>query len=74
MPLWKVEHCAADVVIDKSSQDWVALARKSAPDGYHAVFDANGVATMQTSYDILARNGRLVTDAACRVQRCSRVL
>eukprot|EP00438_Fugacium_kawagutii_P025370 Skav236532 [mRNA] locus=scaffold78:1094282:1122857:- [translate_table: standard] len=39
----------ADVVIDKSSEDWVRAAQKHAPDGYRAIFDANGVATLKAA-------------------------
>lgn len=56
----KVPHCGADNVIDKSSSDWAAAARRIAPQGYRAIFDANGVSTLSTSYDLLCRNGRLV--------------
>eukprot|EP00434_Breviolum_minutum_P008802 symbB.v1.2.007761.t1/scaffold480.1/size253386/23 len=56
----KVSSCKADVVIDKSSEDWVKAAHHHAPEGYRAVFDANGVATLKASYNLLARNGRLV--------------
>lgn len=59
----KVEHAlamGADAVIDKSRDDLWAAAREHAPDGYHAVFDANGVATLRQSYRHLAPTGRLV--------------
>ena len=47
-------------VIDKSSADWVAEAVALAPDGFDAVFDANGVSTLQASFDLLAPMGKLV--------------
>lgn len=47
-------------VIDKSAGDWVAAARGIAPGGFHAVFDANGVSTLQASFDALAPMGKLV--------------
>ncbi len=50
----------ADEVIDKSSEDLWAAARRHAPKGYDFVFDANGAATLQRSYDHLASPGRLV--------------
>ncbi|HRG16294.1 MAG TPA: medium chain dehydrogenase/reductase family protein [Pseudomonadota bacterium] len=59
----KVEHCSrmgAEHVIDKSRDDLWAAAKRVAPDGYHAVFDANGVATLRQSYAHLAPTGRLV--------------
>lgn len=54
------EQAGAHVVIDKSSQDLWAAAERAAPDGYAAIFDANGVATLAASYAHLARTGRLV--------------
>ena len=60
----KVEACrelGADVVIDKSSEDlWAAARAASGPEGFAAVFDANGVSTLRASYEALARCGRLV--------------
>ena len=59
----KVDVCrglGADVVIDKSSQPLWEAARAAAPDGFAAIFDANGVATLAQSYAHLARTGKLV--------------
>ncbi len=59
----KVEHCqrmGAHRVIDKSREDLWTLAKTDAPGGYHAIFDANGVATLRDSYAHLAPTGRLV--------------
>ncbi len=59
----KIDHCArmgADRVIDKSHEDVWTAARTDAPEGYHAIFDANGVATLRASYAHLAPTGRLV--------------
>lgn len=50
----------ATQVIDKSTSDWVAAAKAIAPEGFHAVFDANGVSTLQASFDLLAPMGKLV--------------
>jgi NADPH:quinone reductase-like Zn-dependent oxidoreductase len=50
----------ADVVIDKAHEDLWARAEAVAPDGYTAIFDANGVATLRQSYEHLAPTGRLV--------------
>lgn len=50
----------ADVVIDKQREDLWACARRAAPDGYDAVFDANGYETLRKSYSSLAPTGRLV--------------
>ena len=47
-------------VIDKSCGDWAAAAKAIAPAGFDAVFDANGVATLQASFDQLAPMGKLV--------------
>ncbi len=59
----KIEFCrqlGADFVIDKSKQDLWAEAAKISPTGYAAVFDANGLETIQDSYDHTARCGSLV--------------
>mmetsp|Transcript_46587 Transcript_46587/g.117298 ORF Transcript_46587/g.117298 Transcript_46587/m.117298 type:complete len:357 (+) Transcript_46587:52-1122(+) len=59
----KVETCqklGADHVIDKSSEDLWAVARALSPKGYYAIFDANGVETIQQSFDHLALGGKLV--------------
>ena len=50
----------AHEVIDRSTEDLWRLARRHAPDGYDAIFDANGVATLRESYEHLASRGRLV--------------
>ena len=36
------------------------MAASAAPNGYAAIFDANGVATLRQSYDHLAQTGTLV--------------
>lgn len=56
----KVASCGADIVVDKSCEDWFAVAKRHSPEGYCAVFDANGVASLSSSYKLLSRNGRLV--------------
>jgi len=50
----------AGAIIDKSTEDLWRAARRHAPDGYDAVFDANGVETLGESYEHLAAPGRLV--------------
>ncbi len=50
----------ADEVIDKSSEELWPAARRHAPDGYHFVFDANGIPTLRQSYRHLAAPGKLV--------------
>lgn len=60
----KVQFCkslGADYVIDKSCSNLWAEAKKISPDGYAAIFDANGVDTLSDSYEHLSRCGRLVT-------------
>lgn len=60
----KVEFCkklGADYVIDKSSSTLWTEAKKYSPNGYVAIFDANGVDTLSDSYENLSRCGRLVT-------------
>ena len=48
-------------MIDKSTQDLWSTAADLTVNGYKAIFDANGVETLQQSYNNLARGGRLVT-------------
>lgn len=50
--------CAA--VIDKSCENWWQRTRELAPNGFQAVFDANGVSTLSQSYAQLAPAGRLL--------------
>lgn len=60
----KVAFCknlGADYVIDKSCSNLWAEAKSISPDGYVAIFDANGVDTLSESYEHLSRCGRLVT-------------
>jgi len=59
----KVDHGRAmgcDAVIDKSCVDVWDEARRIAPGGYDAIFDANGGASLRRGYDHLARPGKLV--------------
>jgi len=50
----------ASHVIVRPAGDWAASARQIAPQGFHAVFDANGVATLRDSFALLAPMGQLV--------------
>lgn len=50
----------ADAVIDKSSEDLWAAARRHAPDRYDVVFDANGVETLKDSLRHVGSPGKLV--------------
>ncbi len=59
----KKDHCltlGADFVIDKSKEDLWAKAEEISPGGFVAMFDANGVETLQYSYDHLCNCGSLV--------------
>ncbi len=59
----KVDHAramGADEIIDKSSQELWPEVERLAPEGFDAVFDANGVETLKQSYAHLAPTGRLV--------------
>jgi len=55
-----VRALGADVVVDKSRADLWAVARASAPDGFAAIFDANGPPTLRAGYRHLMPSGRLV--------------
>ncbi len=50
----------ADEVIDKTTEDLWRAAERYAPQGYDAVFDANGIATLEASYRHVRPSGRLV--------------
>ncbi|MGB0647004.1 MAG: synaptic vesicle VAT-1 family membrane protein [Bradymonadia bacterium] len=47
-------------IIDKQSDDLWSRARAIAPEGYDLIFDANGVSTLNQSYEHLRRPGKLV--------------
>lgn len=49
-----------DVVIDRSQDDLWEIARSASPEGYSAIMDASGVATIAQSYEHLAPTGRLI--------------
>ena len=51
----------ADAVINKSTEDLWKRAEYYSKQGYAAIFDANGVSTLQASYDHLSLNGKLIT-------------
>lgn len=55
-----VAALGAEAVIDRTSRDLWENAESVAPDGFDAVFDANGVATLRESYRHLAPGGRLI--------------
>lgn len=63
----KVKHAkelGCDLVIDKStcstSNEMWELIENASPTGYSAIMDANGVSTLQESYNHLAPTGRLI--------------
>jgi NADPH:quinone reductase-like Zn-dependent oxidoreductase len=49
-----------DVVVDKSIEDLWTKAEEASPNGYSTIMDANGVSTLNESYEHLAPSGRLV--------------
>jgi NADPH:quinone reductase-like Zn-dependent oxidoreductase len=55
-----VKALGADYVIDKSTHSLWSEAKKISPDGFSAIFDANGVETLNDSYEHLARCGKLI--------------
>lgn len=50
----------ADAIINKSVDNLWITAKQHAPEGYDAVFDANGFSTVYDSYRALAPEGRLI--------------
>ena len=54
-------------VIDKSKEDLWKAAESRSPEGFQVVFDANGVDTLQESYDHLAPGGRLIVYGMCLI-------
>lgn len=54
-------------VINKSKEDLWQAAELHSPGGYQVVFDANGVETLQESYDHLAPGGKLVVYGMCLI-------
>ncbi len=56
----RARELGADAVIDKSTEPLWERAQEFAPEGFAAVFDANGVSTLGASYEHLAPTGRLV--------------
>jgi NADPH:quinone reductase-like Zn-dependent oxidoreductase len=55
-----VKAHGADAVIDKSTQDLWAECERLAPAGFAVILDANGISTLQQSYEHLRRTGKLV--------------
>jgi len=59
-----VKNLGADFVIDKSSQDLWSEAKKVCPEGYDAIFDANGYTTLKEGYNHLRAVGKIITYGA----------
>jgi len=59
-----VRDLGCDFVIDKSSENLWKKVEEYAPNGVDLAFDANGVETLQGSYDHLAPSGKLVAYGA----------
>lgn len=59
-----VKDLGADFVINKSSQDLWSEAKKVCPDGYDAIFDANGYTTLKEGYNHLRAVGKIITYGA----------
>ena len=55
-----LKDLGCDYIIDKSQEDLWKKVEEYAPLGVDLAFDANGVETMQGSYDHLAASGKLV--------------
>lgn len=55
-----VRDLGADRVVVSSEEDLWAALRRSDPDGFHMVFDANGAKTLRRSYNSLRPPGKLV--------------
>lgn len=56
----KAYEFGATQVIDKSQSDWIKAAQKICPEGFDAIFDANGASTLTGSYDLLRPSGKLM--------------
>jgi NADPH:quinone reductase-like Zn-dependent oxidoreductase len=59
-----LKDLGCDFIIDKSKEDLWKKVEEYAPGGTDLAFDANGVETMQGSYDHLAPAGKLVVYGA----------
>jgi NADPH:quinone reductase-like Zn-dependent oxidoreductase len=59
-----LKDLGCDYIIDKSCEDLWKKVEEYAPLGVDLAFDANGVETMQGSYDHLAASGKLIVYGA----------
>lgn len=55
-----LQSIGADAIIDKSTEDLWAKAARVCPQGFDAVFDANGYSTYRESYKHLKSTGKLI--------------
>ncbi len=55
-----LEKMGIKQIIDKSTQDLWKEVEKYAPDGFDAIYDANGPETLMRSYHHLSQGGKLV--------------
>jgi len=55
-----LEQFEPDLIVDKSTQDLWGKAKEFAPNGFNAIFDANGFTTFSSSYEHLAPMGKLI--------------
>lgn len=60
----EVIKLGADFVIDKSKQDLWQEAEKISPEGFDAIFDANGYTTLEDGYHHLKPVGKLISYGA----------
>jgi len=59
-----VKQLGCDEVIDKSVSDLWKKSKELCNEGYKVVFDANGIDTLQESYNHLSTGGRLISYGA----------
>jgi len=59
-----LKDLGCDFIIDKSKEDLWKKVEEYSPHGVDLAFDANGVETLQKSYDHLAQSGKLVAYGA----------
>lgn len=59
-----VKSLGADFVIDKSKQDLWHEAKRVCPEGFDAIFDANGYTTLKDGYNHLRAVGKIISYGA----------
>ena len=55
-----LEEMNCDIIIDKSKQNLWQVAHQACPKGYAIIADANGVSTLNQSFQALGQTGRLI--------------